>query len=59
MNQIFIRTRTNDGEYYDKDIRDTCSDERYDFYMGISFGQLVDILEKVLNTDKQARGGNY
>lgn len=53
MEQIFIRTRNSVGEYYDKNINDTQYDERFDFYMGLSFGQVVDLLEKSLNLNKQ------
>ena len=52
-NQIFIRVHSEDGEYFDKDIKQTCYDERFDFYMGQSFGQIVEMLEKSLNLNKK------
>lgn len=53
MDQIIIRVRGADGEYFDKDIKNTCYDERFDAYMGSSFGQIVEMLEKSLNLNKK------
>lgn len=50
MDQTFIRIKTStDGVFkaIDKDIRDTTYEERKNFYLTISKGQIVAILEKV------------
>lgn len=52
MEQIFIRVDNENGEFYDKDIRDSTYEERFGYYVGLSHGQIVSILEEVMNLNK-------
>lgn len=56
MDQTFIRIKTStDGVFkaIDKDIRDTTKEERMNFYLTISKGQLAGILEKVMGLNNE------
>ena len=47
MEQIFIRVKHN-GEWVDKDIKNTTYEERFKYYINISHGNMADIIEKLL-----------
>ena len=50
--QIFIRVEGPNGDYYNKDIRDSTSEERDKYYEGISPGQIIGMLETALSLDE-------
>lgn len=55
VEQVFIRVKTiKDGNcnIIDKDIRDTTYEERYKYYVSISKGGIVDILERIGGFEK-------
>lgn len=52
MKQIFIRIAKENGDFYNKDIRDATYDERMAWYQRLSKGQLCGLLEKVGGFDK-------
>ncbi|MBU3186508.1 hypothetical protein [Clostridium estertheticum] len=46
-NQIFIRVKGEEGNYYDKDIQESSPDERIEWYNTLSKGQVVSVLEQI------------
>ena len=49
--QTFIKLKGKNGNYYNKDIKESTFDERRDYYLGLSFGQLMGVLEDVLGME--------
>ena len=45
MDQIFIRIK-KDGNFYNKDMMDSSSKERMDWYNTLSKGQIMSMLER-------------
>ena len=46
MEQIFIRIKKGD-DFYNKDIRDSNYEERFQWYSTLSKGQVITIVEKL------------
>ena len=44
--QIFIKIKGEDGSYYNKDIKDSTYNERYEYYLTLSKGAIVGLLNK-------------
>lgn len=53
METVTIRVKNNAGTYHQKDIKKTCYDERRDFYLGQSFGQLAGLIEDLLSLNEK------
>lgn len=47
--QIFIRIKDKNGNYYNKDIKDSTYNERFEFYLTLSKGDIVGLFEQTLN----------
>jgi len=52
MDQTFIRVKKANGNYINKDIKDSTYQERYDWYQTLSKGQVMVLVEKLLNQKK-------
>lgn len=52
MKQIFIRIKNANGEFYNKDINDTSKEERYEWYITLSTGQIASVLELYVKNAK-------
>lgn len=46
--QIFISIKDENGNYYNKDIKNSTYDERYQYYLTLSKGAIVGLFEQVL-----------
>jgi hypothetical protein len=49
MQQIFISIEKEDGTYRNKDIMESTYPERFAWYNSMSKGQIVGLLEKMVN----------
>lgn len=45
IEQLFIRIKREDGTFYNKDIKDSISEQRMAFYKTLSKGQIMSLLE--------------
>jgi len=46
--QISIRIEDENGDYYNKDIKDSTYNERFQFYLTLSKGDVVSLVEQTL-----------
>ena len=45
IEQLFIRIKREDRTFYNKDIKDSTSEQRMAFYKTLSKGQIMSLLE--------------
>ena len=57
MEQIFIKIST-DGDFYNKDIRDSSYEERLKWYQSLTRGQIISLLEKTGSFNNNFKSGN-
>ena len=57
MEQIFIKIST-DGDFCNKDIRDSSYEERLKWYQSLTRGQIIGLLEKTGSFNNNLKGGN-
>ena len=52
MEQVFIRVKKANGDWYHKNIMDATSKEKVDYYNTLSKGQIFGLLDEVLKKGK-------
>lgn len=52
MDQVIIRIKNVDGDFYNKDIKDATEEERYEWYTELSAGQIASVLELYVKNEK-------
>ena len=49
MEQLFIRVKKENGDFINKDIKDTNYNERVAWYQTLSKGQVIHVLEQFVS----------